>query len=376
MQKILLFDLVATQPNSSGKRHGGGRYGEIIFFRIAERGLPIACFYDSRKWLNPEVKDVIDKNQYPLFDIAQNSIEEIIKQSNAGCLYSALPSSNLFHLKGIKVYGTLHGLRELETPSDSFYWKYKHTTYEKVRTAISRLFPKWWYKRVWNKYNQYFISNMDVITVSSHSKSSISSYYPHYKKNLPVFFSPNTSSSFPAKKDDKREKYFLMVSGNRSEKNNLRAIMAFDRLVSAGKMNDIKAVVTGCSAENFHYKIQNPDSFKFYGYVEERVLEDLYANAFVFVYPSLNEGFGYPPLEAMRYGIPVIASPFSSISEVLEEAALYFNPFSVEEIMSRMLLMMDEQRYQQYAAKGRKKFEQISSRQKEDLDALIDYLYN
>jgi glycosyltransferase involved in cell wall biosynthesis len=141
-------------------------------------------------------------------------------------------------------------------------------------------------------------------------------------------------------------------------------------------MKGVKAVVTGCSAENFHYKIQNPDSFKFYGYVEERVLEDLYANAFVFVYPSLNEGFGYPPLEAMRYGIPVIASPFSSISEVLEEAALYFNPFSVEEIMSRMLLMMDEQRYQQYAAKGRKKFEQISSRQKEDLDALIDYLYN
>jgi glycosyltransferase involved in cell wall biosynthesis len=376
MQKTLLFDLVATQPNTSGKRHGGGRYGEIIFFRIAERGLPLVCIYDSRIWLNPEVKAVIDKMGYPLYDIAQNTMEEIVKFTQGTVIFSALPKSAMYQLDQVKAVGTLHGLRELETPADPFFWKYKHTTYEKVRTAISRLFPNWWFKRVWKKYNAVLSSRLHVITVSNHSKSSMLSYFPQCKADLPVFFSPNTSSNTPAKKETGREKYFLMVSGNRWEKNNLRAIMAFDRLVSAGKMKGVKAVVTGCSAENFHYKIQNPDSFKFYGYVEERVLEDLYANAFVFVYPSLNEGFGYPPLEAMRYGIPVIASPFSSISEVLEEAALYFNPFSVEEIMSRMLLMMDEQRYQQYAAKGRKKFEQISSRQKEDLDALIDYLYN
>lgn len=43
----LLFDVSATQPNSSGKRHGGGRYGEIILFRMIERKLKFACFYDS-----------------------------------------------------------------------------------------------------------------------------------------------------------------------------------------------------------------------------------------------------------------------------------------------------------------------------------------
>ena len=41
----LLFDVSATQPNSSGKRHGGGRYGEIILFRMIERKLKFACFY-------------------------------------------------------------------------------------------------------------------------------------------------------------------------------------------------------------------------------------------------------------------------------------------------------------------------------------------
>lgn len=59
----LLFDVSATQPNSSGKRHGGGRYGEIILFRMIERKLKFACFYDSSKWLNPKVKTACQKGK-------------------------------------------------------------------------------------------------------------------------------------------------------------------------------------------------------------------------------------------------------------------------------------------------------------------------
>ena len=55
MDVKLLFDLVATQPNLSGKRHGGGRYGEIIFFRMLERNISFSCFYDSTLWINPSV---------------------------------------------------------------------------------------------------------------------------------------------------------------------------------------------------------------------------------------------------------------------------------------------------------------------------------
>lgn len=63
----------------------------------------------------------------------------------------------------------------------------------------------------------------------------------------------------------------------------------------------------------------------------------------MFVYPSLNEGFGYPPLEAMRYGVPVIASPYSSITETCGGGALYFNPTSIEEIMNRMMMVVTNQ---------------------------------
>lgn len=157
-------------------------------------------------------------------------------------------------------------------------------------------------------------------------------------------------------------------------KNNLRAILAFDRLVSAGLMKNIKTIVTGCLPGMYEKHIKNHSSFEFMGYVDEKVLESMYANAYCFVYPSLNEGFGYPPLEAMRYGVPVIASPLSSISELLEGGALYFNPFQVEEIMSRMILISAPQRHLEYSKAGYEKYQEIKRRQDHDLNALINYI--
>ena len=89
----------------------------------------------------------------------------------------------------------------------------------------------------------------------------------------------------------------------------------------------------------------------------------------------MNEGFGYPPLEAMHYGVPVLASPFTSIPEVCGDAAIYFNPFSVEEIMSRLLMITDEHLYKTYSERARQRYMLITEKQKTDLDAMIDYLY-
>lgn len=58
---MILFDLVATQPSVDSKRHGGGKYGEVIFKRIVERQLPVSCIYDSRRWINPEIQNILKK---------------------------------------------------------------------------------------------------------------------------------------------------------------------------------------------------------------------------------------------------------------------------------------------------------------------------
>ena len=76
----------------------------------------------------------------------------------------------------------------------------------------------------------------------------------------------------------------------------------------------------------------------------------------------------------MRYGIPVIASPLSSIAEICGGGALYFNPFSVEEIMNRMLMMMQSNIYQEYCDKAKTQYCRIAERQHRDLDGIIDYI--
>ena len=70
------------------------------------------------------------------------------------------------------------------------------------------------------------------------------------------------------------------------------------------------------------------------GYVNESDLPGLVAGATAFVYPSLYEGFGFPPLQAMAAGVPTITSNVSSLPEVAGDAALLIDPHSVEELSS------------------------------------------
>lgn len=373
----LLFDLLATQPNSSGKRHGGGRYGEIVFFRMVERGIKFFCFYDSRKWLNPQIANLCKTDQIALFDVKDESLEEIIRKNNISRIYSALPGK-LTKLDYCEVYGTIHGLRELETPFDRIFYEYNHPLKDIIKFTLKKMFLKSFHKMKKKRFREYYInSKFYIITVSIHSKYALYSYFPELRKqHIPVFYSPNTSREEHFEKNNVA-RYFMLVSGNRWEKNNLRAIMAFDRLISFGLLNsDMRMKVTGTTGKDFKYRIENLDSFDFLGYIDDNELEKLYANAFAFVYPSLNEGFGYPPLEAMKYGVPVLASPFSSIPEVCGGSVLYFNPLSVEEIMNRMLMITDSNLYYEYSQKALLRYSEIKRKQDEDLDRLIDYINN
>ena len=112
------------------------------------------------------------------------------------------------------------------------------------------------------------------------------------------------------------------------------------------------------------------------GYVDDMDLEYLYANAYSFIYPSLNEGFGYPPIEAMHYGIPVLSSPFSSIPEVCGDAVIYFNPFSIDEIKNRILMILEPNIHNHYEELSKQRYDLITKKQNEDLDGLIKYLFN
>ena len=81
---------------------------------------------------------------------------------------------------------------------------------------------------------------------------------------------------------------------------------------------------------------------RFLGFVPDATLAALYRLASVFVFPSLYEGFGLPPLEAMASGTPVITSNVSSLPEVVGDAALLIDPTSPDAIAAAMTRVLEE----------------------------------
>ncbi|KGX91000.1 glycosyltransferase family 4 protein [Pontibacillus marinus] len=73
----------------------------------------------------------------------------------------------------------------------------------------------------------------------------------------------------------------------------------------------------------------------------DQVLANLYNYASLFVYPSLYEGFGIPPLEAMYYGCPVLVSNTSSIPEIVGDAGIYFDPYETEDFIEKLTLSLE-----------------------------------
>lgn len=377
----LLFNLERTQPTTTVKRHGGGIYGEIVFRRILDRKMPVEAVYDSSKWFNPEIRNLCIENGVRLHDLASGKdLQEIVNESKPDVLYTPLIPPGLSSVKGCQIVCTIHGLRDLELPTDKFMFRYSTSFRERVKSILFVLFPKWWRKRKWNQLEQY-IGKEDIryVTVSEQSNCSIKLFFPTQRKNkINVFYSPCTANVEPEKVQRVVDNpYFLLVSGNRWEKNNLRALMALDQLYSDGIISQTKTVVTGVKDSScFRYKFRNPEKFEFVGYVDDSRLAALYRDAFCFIYPTLNEGFGYPPLEAMKYGVPVLASPVTSVAEICGEGALYFNPYDIQEIKMRIIRIMDAGNRAELSERGRQRFEQVKTRQEEDLDRLIDYIYN
>lgn len=374
--KRILFDLTGVQPNASGKMHGGGKYGIVMFKEMIKHSVDLEAVYYSSKYMPEEIKEACSKIK--MHDLDKVSLESVLDNGNYDIYYSAMLSyTEALKRDDLKVVGSVHGLRRLEMPNDSNYLYYRQTIKSRLRVIYTLLFPKRWRNRVHKVYEYDLMQpNFHYIAVSNHTKASLLTFFPELKeKSIKVFYSPSTAGNRNIEPYS-IEKYFLLVSANRPEKNALRAVQALDELMSEREeFKNYKVYLTGAKANAFKYKIKNPNNFEFLGYVPELDLARLYKGAFCFIYPSLNEGFGYPPLEAMNYGIPVLASPISSITEVCGDAVLYFNPFDYKEIKNRILqIHYDKNLYQNLKEKGVKRFDFITKKQNADLVQFVDWI--
>ncbi|HCW54281.1 MAG TPA: glycosyltransferase family 1 protein [Clostridium sp.] len=217
------------------------------------------------------------------------------------------------------------------------------------------------------------ISNSDaIITVSEYSKKDILKFFSFYPEEK-IFVTPLAANS-NFRPLDKKEcqlyvnktynidtPYILYLGGFSSRKNAFGIIKAFNKIYKS--LNKPYKLLLGGSLKDegnriFEYVKNNnlDDKIIFCGYIEDNILPVLYSGCDAFVYPSLYEGFGLPPLEAMSCKAPVITSNISSIPEVTGDAAILINPAKDDELESSIVTLLNSDSLKsQYSEKGYKR---------------------
>lgn len=162
--------------------------------------------------------------------------------------------------------------------------------------------------------------------------------------------------------------FILTVGTMQRRKNHLRLVQAFAKIVSREQeaigraprptshaplpTNLVIAGGKGWLYEDVFAEVKRlgiEERVKFIGFVEDRDLPHLYRVASVFAFPSIHEGFGLPPLEAMACGVPVVTSNASSLPEVVGDAALQVDPLDVDGLAASLDKALHDEAYRAIA---------------------------
>lgn len=147
---------------------------------------------------------------------------------------------------------------------------------------------------------------------------------------------PTTQTTRPP--DNLPTQPYILYVGVAFPHKNLLGLIRVWKIFTEKYDNNYRLVLVG--KENYFYRqLKNHPLIKelankpiFTGFVEDDDLPHFYQNASLYIFPSLYEGFGLPPLEAMQYNLPVASSNHSCLPEILKNGAIYFNPENYEEM--------------------------------------------
>lgn len=191
-----------------------------------------------------------------------------------------------------------------------------------------------------------------VMTVSEFSKSRIVELLKVPAEKVHVVYQGKDPAFVPAEPEKVRmvqgrlgiERPYLLYVGSITPRKNLAGVSsAFN--IARSRLPEHELVVAGVAGVQFpkvDSRSVRADGVRCLGYTTDEDLPALYTGADALVYPSLYEGFGLPPLEAMACGTPVITSSVSSLPEVVGDAAVLIDPTNVEEIADAMVRVVTD----------------------------------
>lgn len=382
--------------------HGGGEYSYTVLYslldRIEREGLDINThiFTGGRDRRDEKILSALEKRGVKIHvcsgpeDLGQLVIDEKID-----LIYSALP--RVYYFRGLKIPPhvkliiTIHGLRRTELKEEGLYLRFERLRMirKDMREAILERVDRDSFKKLLYKEYRHLLDitdNYTLVTGSWHSYYNIIRHFPECRDHIKMLGCPGKTD----RKIDNPEReaailkefgvehdnFGMFISMDRYEKNPVRNMAAFDLLFEeAGEIlpKGFKCLGLGAKDPDKYLKnVRNKERFIIRGYVKDDELETLYKHAHVVLFTSLNEGFGYPPMEAMKYGTMVVASVNTSIPEVCGDAAFMCNPLMPTEIANRIMQSFEPTLIEEKKELIPLQYKKITEGQAKALDLIVD----
>ncbi len=338
---------IDARPINSKRKQGLFKYTQRLIYELAEidRDNEYFLLFNSLKKMPPLmpgpernnfVKEVIPlpDRKFPFKDFifAKFCLPRVLNKYKCDIFHSTYSALN-FPKNGVRYILTVHDLKSFRISDE--YWK-----------------------QDLKKYNIALKNADKIIAVSESTKKDILDFCPIPSEKIKVIYEgvdeiyrkieDEDMLTSVSKKYGINKKFFFAL-GQVPRKNISRLIEAYSQFKYK---NDFDLVIAGIGAGkpfcSTYFELVDRLSLngnvRFIGYIENiKDLVYLYNISECFVFPSLYEGFGLPVLEAMACGAPVITSNVSALPEVGRDAALYVNPYNVQDIASAMGKIVEDQ---------------------------------
>ncbi|MFH1289197.1 MAG: glycosyltransferase family 1 protein [Patescibacteria group bacterium] len=319
-----------------GLKHAGiGRYVLNLVNELEKRKLEDDFYillrkesFDSLNFKNPKIKKV--KAEIAHYGLSEQIVLPfLLKRLKPDLVHFPHFNIPLFWLGRYVV--TIHDLikheskgKETTTRLQVFYWLkfllYRLIVFSSIKRAKKIIVPSdYWKKKLAKNYS---LSEKKIMT----TYEGADDFLKKQKKNTSDLILKKFKIDMP----------FVVYTGSLYPHKNIERLAKAIRLINKEK-NLLLVIVCGRNVfwkrfKNWLVKEELGSFVKLLGFVDDSDLFSLYQKAEAFAFPSLLEGFGLPPLEAMAAGLPVVSSNATCLPEIYGNAAYYFNPLSVSDM--------------------------------------------
>lgn len=380
----ILLDFIPLQ-------YAGGVGGAASFTKVVSDNViknkkqdNIYAIFDSRLSVGKQYnyKEYSKENNIILLDRAHNKIGSLIDKYQINTWFISIAQfyedTDLSDIN-CKIIMFIHDIFDVERNDNKIdlmlLAREDISVAEKTKRIVSLISGRWKH-RAKKKYNNilklYTAKNTISYTVSEYSREAIY-YYFNIQKNIRICYSPgkevymedsicnNTLKSLI----ESHTPYLLFLGGKREYKNINVLLKILPNLIR--DFPQLKLLTLNYKNSNNGYHI-NID------FLSDSDLEYAYKNASALIFASFFEGFGYPPIEAMKYKTPIIASNVTSIPEILKDSVFYFSPFYPVDLYKSIKYALNSKDV--LIKKMENRLVEIKKQQEKDLNLLINEIYS